>query len=35
MSVSENEVNEMFGYLSSEEQVSGEKVKQVFSAIYR
>lgn len=35
MSVSENEVSEMFGYLSTQEEVSTEKVKQVFGAVYR
>jgi hypothetical protein len=35
MSVSENEVSEMMNYLGGNSEVSGEKVRQAFSAVYK
>ena len=35
MSVSDNEVNEMLSYLSKDPEVPSEKVKQVFSSVYK
>ena len=34
-SMSDNEVKELFGYLSKEGEVSADKVKQLFSSVYR
>ena len=33
--MSDNEVKEMFGYLSKENEVSIDKVKHIFSSVYK